>query len=388
MRILGNLLPWSTVVFVVLAAVDSYLGNMITVPWPLLAADAVLGAALTTGSRWWAARGWGRWLVAAAPAVSTASVGLAALVAARAASGRRWRTAAPLCGVLAAALAAGLHNPWTPVEPIRPLWVELLLVAVAVAALAAASAYRGARADLVRVLRERALDAEREQRFRVENARMEERDRIAREMHDVLAHRLTLISLNASALTHRPDLGAADRDALAEEILANTRQSLAEVRGILSDLRSGRDEDADRPQPTFDGLGQLLEENRGAGMLLEVHDEVSGRLPAPANTGRHAYRIVQEALTNARKHGAPGPVRVRIVADGADAVLIEVRNPVRGRPAAAHAGEAEPGPGEPDPGSGVGLVGLAERAAICGGSLLWGRAGDHFELRVRLPWTP
>ncbi|MEV6823137.1 histidine kinase [Nocardiopsis dassonvillei] len=381
MRILGSLLPWSTVVFVVLAAVDSHLGNMITVPWPLLAADAALGAVLVAGSRWWTSRGWARWLVAAAPAVSTASVGPAALVAAREASGRRWRTAAPLCGVLAAALAAGLHNPWTPVEPIRPLWVELLLVAAAVAALAAASAYRGARADLVRVLRERALDAEREQRFRVENARMEERDRIAREMHDVLAHRLTLISLNASALTHRPDLAAADRDALAEEILTNTRQSLAEVRGILSDLRSGQDED--RPQPTFDGLGRLLEENRRAGMRLEVHDEVSGRLPAPANTGRHAYRIVQEALTNARKHGAPGPVRVRVVADGADAVLIEVRNPVRRRTAAA-----DPGEGEPDAGSGVGLVGLAERAAICGGSLLWGRTGDHFELRVRLPWSP
>ncbi|WP_150256020.1 sensor histidine kinase [Nocardiopsis deserti] len=383
MRILGSLLPWSTVAFVVLAAVDSYLGNMITVPWPLLAADAVLGSVLVTGSRWWSASGWGRWLVAAAPAVSTASVGPAALVVAREASGRRWRTAAPLCGVLAAALVAGLHNPWTPVEPIRPLWVELLLVAVAVAALAAASAYRGARADLVRVLRERALAAEREQRFRVENARMEERDRIAREMHDVLAHRLTLISLNASALARRPDLEAADRDALAEEILTTTRQSLAEVRGILSDLRSGQDEDADRPQPTFDGLGRLLEENRRAGMRLEVRDEVSGRLPAPANTGRHAYRIVQEALTNARKHGAPGPVRVRIAADGADAVLIEVRNPVRGRPPAANAGE-----GEPVPGAGVGLVGLAERAAICGGSLLWGRTGDHFELRVRLPWSP
>jgi signal transduction histidine kinase len=382
-RILGNVLPWSTVVFVVLAAVDSHLGNMITVPWPLLAADAVLGAVLVTASRWWTARGWGRWLVAAAPAVSTASVGLAALVAAREASGRRWRTAAPLCGVLVAALAAGLHNPWTPVEPIRPLWVELLLVAAAVAALAAASAYRGARADLVRVLRERALDAEREQRFRVENARMEERGRIAREMHDVLAHRLTLISLNASALTHRPDLAAADRDALAEEILTNTRQSLAEVRGILSDLRSGQDEDADRPQPTFDGLGRLLEENRRAGMRLEVHDEVSGRLPAPANTGRHAYRIVQEALTNARKHGAPGPVRVRVVADGTDAVLIEVRNPVRRRPDTANPGERDP-----DAGAGVGLVGLAERAAICGGSLLWGQTGDRFELRVRLPWSP
>ncbi|GAB3206069.1 hypothetical protein GCM10027294_07120 [Marinactinospora endophytica] len=379
--------------FVVLAVIDSYLGNRITVPWPLLAADAALGAGLVVGGRGFGSRPWARWVVAAAPAVSTASIGLAGLVVARSASGRRWRQALPLCGLFAVALALGLHAPWTPLEPIEPLWVELLLVAVAVAALAAASAYRGARADLVRVLRERALDAEREQRFRVENARMEERNRIAREMHDVLAHRLTLISLNASALTYRPDLDAADRDALAEEILTNTRQSLAEVRGILSDLRSreGEAEEADRPQPTFDELGRLFEENRRAGVRLEVRDEVSGRLPAPANTGRHAYRIVQEALTNARKHGAPGRVEVRITPDGAEAVLIEVRNPVRNRSGAGGADAAGGGregahTGASD--SGVGLVGLAERAAICGGSLSWSDSADHFELRVRLPWSP
>ncbi|WAE71475.1 histidine kinase [Streptomonospora nanhaiensis] len=376
MRILGSLAPWSTVVFAALAATDSYLGNMITVPWPLLAADAALGAVLIAGNRRFGDRPWAPWLVAAAPAVSSASAGLAALAVAREASGRRWRTVVPLCGVFAAALALCLHNPWSPVSPIGPLWVELLLVAAAVAALAAASAYRGARVDLVRVLRERALDAERQQRFRVENARMEERNRIAREMHDVLAHRLTLISLNASALTHRPDLGPADRDALAREILTNTRQSLAEVRGVLSDLRSAEDGHGDRPQPTFDELGRLWEENRRAGVRLRVHDEVSGRLPAPANVGRHAYRILQEALTNARKHGAPGPVDVRVVPEAGGTVLIEVANPLPRSPAE----------GAPDPG--VGLVGLAERAAICGGSLDWGETEDRFELRVRLPWSP
>ncbi|RKT88393.1 Histidine kinase [Saccharopolyspora antimicrobica] len=371
-------------VLVVLAAIDSYLGNRINVPWPLLAADAVLGGALIGANRWFGARTWARWLIAAAPAISTAAAGPAALVVAREASGRRWRAVLPVCGVFTAALAANLHNPWTPMQPIEPRWVELLLVTAAVAALTAAAAYRGARVDLIRVLRERALDAEREQRFRMEKTRTEERNRIAREMHDVLAHRLTLISLNASTLTYRSDLAAADRDALAGEILANTRQSLAEVRGILSDLRSqdGEDEAAERPQPTFEELGQLFEDNRRAGVQLEVRDEVSGCLPAPPNTGRHAYRIVQEALTNARKHGAPGPVKVRIAPEGPNRILIEVRN--RLGPVTVGAGREDAGV----PRDGVGLVGLTERAAICGGSLHWSDAGDEFELRVRLPWTP
>jgi signal transduction histidine kinase len=234
--------------------------------------------------------------------------------------------------------------------------------------------------ELVLSLRERAERVEAEQRLRVEQAREAERLRIAREMHDVLAHRVSLLSLHAGALEFHPDASAEEVSEAAAVIRASAHAALEELRDVIGVLREGTPGAApEPPQPTLAEIPALVEESRLAGMRVRWHIDVPGDAVLPAPLGRAAYRIVQEGLTNARKHAPAAAVEVTITAEAGTALVVEVlsRRAVGvGAPASLAL-----------PGAGTGLVGLAERVALAGGELAHGPDGDgDFVLRATLPW--
>ncbi len=224
-------------------------------------------------------------------------------------------------------------------------------------------------------LRDRARRAENEARLRAEQAQRLAREAIAREMHDVLAHRLTLLSVHAGALEFRPDAPREEVARAAGVIRESAHEALQDLREIIGVLRAGDSDDAGRPQPTLAALDGLVAESREAGMKVTLAGCVDDPADAPASVGRTAYRVAQEALTNARKH-APG-AEVSLTVGGAprDGLTVTVRN-------------APPdGDAPPVPGSGQGLIGLAERATLAGGTLEHGPTADGgYEVRAWLPW--
>ncbi|WP_430477792.1 sensor histidine kinase [Streptomyces sp. P11-1] len=232
------------------------------------------------------------------------------------------------------------------------------------------------RRQLVLSLRERARRAEAEAELRAERAQRLAREAIAREMHDVLAHRLTLLSVHAGALEFRPDAPTAEIARAAGVIRDSSHEALQDLREIIGVLRGpGESGEGERPQPTLTTLDALIEESRQAGMKVTLDQRVAAPAEAPAATGRTVYRIAQECLTNARKHAPGAEVTITVTGGPGDGLTIEVANP------------APTEPFERVPGSGQGLIGLTERATLAGGSLEHGPTPDGgFLVRARLPW--
>jgi signal transduction histidine kinase len=193
-------------------------------------------------------------------------------------------------------------------------------------------------------------------------------------MHDVLAHRLSLLSVHAGALEFRPDAPAEEVAEAAGVIRESARAALEELRSVVGVLREDGGESVTQPpQPTLADLAALVEEARAAGMRLTARIELGDAAP-PAAVGRTAYRIAQEGLTNARKH-APGAAVTLIVRTLDGDLKVEVRSLAPVAVASA-----------PLPGAGTGLIGLAERVALAGGELEHGVDPDGaFVLRARLP---
>lgn len=240
----------------------------------------------------------------------------------------------------------------------------------------AAGAFLGARRDLLTSLRDRAARAEAEHQLRAEQARRSERARIAHEMHDVLAHRISLVALHAGGLEVNPS-HPADVERTAALIRTTARQALEDLRGVLGVLRAdGADGDDAVPQPTLADIRDLVASSRQAGAPVRLDADLEGGLP-PELLGRTAYRIVQEGLTNALRHAHGAAVRVRL-ADEDGALAVEVRNGLS-------SGSA-PGHRLPE-GAGLGLVGLRERVDLAGGELVAGPDADGgFTVRASLPW--
>jgi signal transduction histidine kinase len=217
----------------------------------------------------------------------------------------------------------------------------------------AIGAWVRARADLMTALTERAERAEAERELLAREAIAAERARIAREMHDAVGHRVSLMVLQAGAI----EVAAADRERveqLACHVQRAGRQALDELRQAVGVLRAGEDDAVPlAPQPGLDDLERLVKESRAAGMTVEFSCPPADVEPV---VSRAAYRIVQEALTNAGKHAPGAHVAVDVVRE-ADRLVVRVVN----GPATA---EAPPGSG-----GGFGLVGLRERARTVGGSL-------------------
>ena len=266
---------------------------------------------------------------------------------------------------------------WRPV-PERPLGLWILVVLVSYAALVGWGAQTRARRALLDSLRDRARRAEEEQAHRVAEARRGERTRIAREMHDVLAHRLTLLAAYAGALEFRPDAPPEEVARAGGVVRAGAHQALEELREVIGVLRDdpASGPEADRPQPTLADLARLLEESRAAGTPVHLDDRLGPAAAAvPDALGRTVYRVVQEAVTNARKHAAGQPVTVLLAGRPGRRLLVVVTNPT-----------AEP-VGEPVPGSGTGLVGLGERVQLAGGRMDVRAGRGRFRLWAVLPWA-
>ncbi|OZM82486.1 sensor histidine kinase [Pseudonocardia sp. MH-G8] len=248
---------------------------------------------------------------------------------------------------------------------LRPEEPPLLLLALGVAMQGAAVGWGLA----VRRQRQLVVRAQEEARLRAEQAQMEARETVAREMHDVLGHRLSLLSVHAGALEFRPDAPAEDVARTARVIRESAHQALQDLREVIGVLRAPVGE---LPQPTVADVPDLVAESRRAGMRVDLRHEIDVAVPETA--GRTAYRVVQEALTNARKHAHGAQVRVAVTGAAGTGLAVEVVNdsPAGPRPA-----------GEP----GQGITGLTERVALAGGRLEHGPTGTGgWRLAAWLPW--
>lgn len=225
-----------------------------------------------------------------------------------------------------------------------------------------------ARRDLVAGLRERAERIEREQQLRFEQARAQERAQIARDMHDVVTHRVSLIVLHATALEAAQGRGAVE---LARQIRGIGREALDELRALVGVLRDGQPAPL-APQPGLADLPELVAESRAAGTAVTL--SVPAAAPPLSLLVEHvAYRVVQEALTNVRKHAPGAPTEVRVEVDR-DACRLVVRN--HGARVAV----------VPVPGGGHGLLGIRERVRLVGGELTAQPTSDGgFEVLAVVP---
>jgi signal transduction histidine kinase len=271
------------------------------------------------------------------------------------------------------AIIAGLAIAWAVVNPLLyPPDTSYLFDAGASLLMAGTAIGWGlfvrARRELVRSLHEQADRAG-------DEARAAERRRIAREMHDVLAHRLSLLSVHAGALEFRPDAPPGEVAQAAGVIRESARAALEELRGVIGILREdGGESLTEPPQPTLADVAALVEESRAAGMRITARIELGDATP-PAAVGRTAYRIAQEGLTNARKHAPGAAVTLTVAAPEGD-LHVEVRSLA---PVAVAAGSSLPG-------AGTGLIGLGERVTLAGGQLEHGVDPEGaFVLRARLP---
>jgi len=255
------------------------------------------------------------------------------------------------------------------------MWLSLLSFVLLYVAVAAIGMYVRARRELVASLRERAERAEAAQHEHAERVRANERTRIAREMHDVLAHRISLLSMHAGSLEFSPDASHEQVARAAGIIRTNAHAALEDLREVIGVLRSvPSDDPPERPLPTLADVPDLLHESRAAGMTIRSALEAR---EAPETIGRNAYRIVQEGLTNARKHASNTTVDIAVSGGPGDGLQIEVRNPL---PVARRNAEI--------PGAGAGLIGLAERAELAGGRLEHGiTPAGEYRLWAWLPWT-
>ncbi|WP_326799212.1 histidine kinase [Streptomyces sp. NBC_01808] len=198
--------------------------------------------------------------------------------------------------------------------------------------------YRRSRRQLVASLRERAEQAEADAALRAEQAQRRAREEIAREMHDVLAHRLSLLSVHAGALEFHPGAPPAEVARAAGVIRDSAHEALQDLRDVIGVLRAPADSGAGagRPQPTLGDVDRLVAEAGEAGMRIAYEPDVAAPEAVPAATGRTAYRIVQEGLTNARKHAAGTKVTVTLTGSPEKGLTVEVSNPLPGA-----AGEAD-----------------------------------------------
>jgi signal transduction histidine kinase len=250
------------------------------------------------------------------------------------------------------------------------LTAELIIIPVDFGISWAAGFALRERAEKAEAAEERAARAEREREAAARVAVAEERARIARELHDVVAHTVSVMVLQIGAVRHKlPDALAEDRDALKGVERAG-RTALTEMRRLLAAIRPDGDEAELAPQPGLDGLESLVAEVGRAGLPVELH--VDGKpFPLPRGIDLSAYRIVQEGLTNALKHARATNVDVT-VRYRSNELQLEVRDNGQGSATSD--------------GLGHGLVGVRERVKIYGGEMTAGTAtGGGFVLSTRLP---
>lgn len=286
-------------------------------------------------------------------------------------------TRATTATAVANLLALGVYYTLRP-DPAVPLWLLVPFVLSGPGIAVAWGLLVRSRRQLIASLRERASMAEVEAGLRAERAQHEARETLAREMHDALGHRLSLLSVHAGALAYHRGATAEEAARAAEVIRENAHRALQDLREVIGVLRAPVGE---LPLPGVTDIGELIDETRRAGTPVELddgHGVTTGGRPVTETVGRTLYRFLQESFTNARKHAPGAPIAVRIAGESGDHLVAEVENPPPAVPAQA---AARP------PGSGEGLRGLAERATLVGGRLEYGpTAPDGWRVSMRLPW--
>jgi signal transduction histidine kinase len=225
--------------------------------------------------------------------------------------------------------------------------------------------------EVARVGRARAAETARRRNEEARRRASEERLRIARELHDVLAHNISLINVQAGVALHLIDEQPEQARSALTAIRQASRDALGELRSVLEVLRRSGEEQPRAPQPGLDELGDLVSRAGAAG--LEVNVEVQGRRrPLPADVDLAAFRIVQEAVTNVVRHAGGSTATVRVAYNDHD-VTLQIDDTGRG---------GSPGPEA----SGSGIAGMRERTAALGGRLEAGpRPGGGFRVRAQLP---
>jgi signal transduction histidine kinase len=301
---------------------------------------------------------------AAATAVIAPAVALYSLALRR---GARARLVACVAAVAAIVLAETLQRGGpTPLQTLG----HALLVAIP---LLFADLHRARHANLA-LLNERLELAERTREQEAERRAEQERLRIARDLHDVVAHTLTTINVQASTAAQLLDRDPEHARGALETIESASRDAIDELRAILGVLRDDGDRAPLRPAPGLDDIPELLRRTRddGVEVRLATRGERAGRVPEAVSLA--AYRILQESLTNARRHAAGAPVRVTLAFE-ADRMTLAVEN----------------GEGRPEPidgrGDGVGIVGMAERAAAAGGTVTARPLASGFRVDADLPYA-
>ncbi|MDR7380925.1 sensor histidine kinase [Promicromonospora iranensis] len=343
-------------------------------PTWLLTADRLTGL-LGCVALWWRRTFPVQIAIALAAASSySETVGGAAIIALfTVAIHRSTRATIGVCAISLAALST--YQLLWPDQVAPPVTIFTIIALGHAATVAWGLSVRNRRA-LVTSLRERAAAAEVEAQLRAEHSEREARQSLAREMHDVLGHRLSLLSVHAGALAYARTAPPDDVAQAAEVVRANAHRALQDLREVIGVLRAPVGE---LPLPDVEDVLGLIDEAREAGTPVELRDDAgvtSGGQALPDVQGRTLYRMVQESLTNARKYAPGAPVVVRITGRPGDHVVVEVVNrpPATGAPA-------------PPTSSGTGLRGLQERARLVSGRLDHGPTDSGgWQVRLRLPW--
>src|SRR4051812_48144892 len=231
-------------------------------------------------------------LGAFAGAISASGVGAGMIAYVSMSTRRRWIEIIPV-GVIGVVCSQVFYEIEPAGDNQNAWYVNLVFGVIFTGISVAIGMYIGARRELVATLNDRAERAEREQSLRVEQAQAHERTRIAREMHDVLAHRMSLVAMHAGALAYRDDLDAAQTRETAEIIQANSHRALTDLREILGLLRDDDEGVPNRPQPTLADIDTLVADERGAGARITVKNDLAAVTEVPQSIGRTAYRVIQ-----------------------------------------------------------------------------------------------
>jgi signal transduction histidine kinase len=291
-----------------------------------------------------------------------------------------WRWTA--CGLVAIGIAISETSPGHT-QPYESIFQALIFVSVWAAAM-----FSRARRASLEAAQSRAEAAESERDQQVSQAAARERARIARELHDIVAHHVSLMAVQAEAAASLLPGRPADARRSVDVIGETARQALTELRRLLGVLRGPAERAQTTPQASLGDLEGVLEQVRGAGLAVSF-DVVGTPFPLAPGIELTAHRIIQEALTNTLRHAPasqaavvlsyePGYVTVGVADSGPTAPAAQAAQAANGQPALTSRAAV--------PGTGLGLAGIAERVASCGGSLTVGPTEPGgFSVTARLP---
>lgn len=335
-------------------------------PWPPVVGFALVLALLLRHRPWWP------WLLPLIMLINVWASSFIVMVVAVFAFANRCSTRFVVPAVaLVYALAASLPSWWAHG------WQDAAAVTGSILLLIGISAtfgmYISASRRLLVQLQQRAAEAEQSRSVAEEEARTAERTRIAREMHDIVAHKISLVALQAGALEVNQNLEKEQVSEAAGLIRQTAASALAELREVLGVLRRADESAPLMPQPTWDDVRGLVKESQEAGVAVELFDFIDD--PVPDGLARTAYRVVQEGLTNIHKHARHTKARVALIGEPGSDLVIEVSNVL------------PKGFTTDLPGARMGLSGIETRVSHAGGTITSGPTDDgRFEVKAVIPW--